>query len=132
MTHMEFDNFLKRVYDAAGIDSQTDLARVLHLEQVLEERNRELVYANLELKKSQDTLHRDLEAEPVGERAVADRGDRANGHRHREVETVRECSAPGSLLLNERHEDGRNGEEGEADEREQCDLQPAICRNEEE
>ena len=29
MTNLEFDNFLQRVYDAAGIDSQTDLARVL-------------------------------------------------------------------------------------------------------
>jgi len=29
MTGTEFNNFLDRVYDAAGIDSQTDLARVL-------------------------------------------------------------------------------------------------------
>ena len=31
MTNREFDNFLQRVYEAAGIDSQTDLARVLQV-----------------------------------------------------------------------------------------------------
>ncbi len=29
MTALDFDDFLKRVYEAAGIDSQTDLARIL-------------------------------------------------------------------------------------------------------
>jgi phage repressor protein C with HTH and peptisase S24 domain len=29
MTSLKFNNFIQRVYDAAGIDSQTDLARVL-------------------------------------------------------------------------------------------------------
>ncbi|MBW1891918.1 MAG: transcriptional regulator, partial [Deltaproteobacteria bacterium] len=31
MTGVDFDNFLNRVFEAAGIDSQTDLARILQI-----------------------------------------------------------------------------------------------------
>ena len=74
------DDFLTKPFNADELHARIKAAqRVLHLEQVLEERNRELVYANLELKKSQDTLHRDLEAAARMQRSMLPASEQAQG-----------------------------------------------------
>ena len=74
------DDFLTKPFNAEELHARIKAAqRVLHLEQVLEERNRALSHANLELKKNQDTLHRDLEAAALMQRSMLPASDQAQG-----------------------------------------------------
>ena len=74
------DDFLTKPFNADELHARIKAAqRVLHLEQVLEQRNCELIHANLELKKSQDTLHRDLEAAARMQRSMLPASDQAPG-----------------------------------------------------
>ena len=74
------DDFLTKPFNAEELHARLKAAqRVLHLEQVLEERNRALCHANSELKNSQDTIHRDLEAAAAMQRSMLPESEHAQG-----------------------------------------------------
>jgi sigma-B regulation protein RsbU (phosphoserine phosphatase) len=74
------DDFLTKPFNTEELHARIKAAqRVLHLEQVLEQRNRALSHANLELKKSQDTITRDLEAAALMQRSMLPASDQSQG-----------------------------------------------------
>jgi sigma-B regulation protein RsbU (phosphoserine phosphatase) len=65
------DDFLTKPFSADELHARIKAARrVLHLEETLEQRNRALSRANLELRKNQETLRRDLDAAAVMQRSM--------------------------------------------------------------
>ena len=74
------DDFLTKPFNTEELHARIKAAqRVLHLEQVLEQRNRALSQANRELKKSQDTINRDLEAAALMQRSMLPASDQSQG-----------------------------------------------------
>ena len=65
------DDFLTKPFNADELHARIKAAqRVLHLEQVLAERNHALMHANRQLQQSHDTINRDLEAAAVMQRSM--------------------------------------------------------------
>jgi sigma-B regulation protein RsbU (phosphoserine phosphatase) len=65
------DDFLTKPFNADELHARIKAAqRVLHLEQTLEQRNRELMHANRQLQQSHDCIRRDLEAAAAMQRSM--------------------------------------------------------------
>jgi sigma-B regulation protein RsbU (phosphoserine phosphatase) len=74
------DDFLTKPFSSDELHARMKAAqRVLHIEQELEQRNRALSQANLELKESHDSIRRDLEAAAVMQRSMLPASDWAQG-----------------------------------------------------
>jgi len=70
------DDFLTKPFNADELHARIKAAqRVLHLEQVLAERNHALTHANRQLQQSHDTISRDLEAAAVMQRSMLPESD---------------------------------------------------------
>lgn len=70
------DDFLTKPFNADELHARIKAAqRVLHLEQVLAERNHALMHANRQLQQSHDTINRDLEAAAVMQRSMLPESD---------------------------------------------------------
>ena len=70
------DDFLTKPFNADELHARIKAAqRVLHLEQVLAERNHALTHANRQLQQSHDTINRDLEAAAVMQRSMLPESD---------------------------------------------------------
>lgn len=70
------DDFLTKPFNADELHARIKAAqRVLHLEQVLAERNHALMHANRQLQESHDTINRDLEAAAVMQRSMLPESD---------------------------------------------------------
>ena len=70
------DDFLTKPFNADELHARIKAAqRVLHLEQVLAERNHALMHANRQLQESHDTINRDLEAAAVMQRSMLPEAD---------------------------------------------------------
>jgi len=74
------DDFLTKPFNADELHARIKAAqRVLHLEQVLEQRNRALMHANLELQQSHDIIRKDLEAAAVMQHSMLPKRECAQG-----------------------------------------------------
>jgi sigma-B regulation protein RsbU (phosphoserine phosphatase) len=74
------DDFLTKPFNADELHARIKAAqRVLHLELVLEERNRALTHANQQLQQSHDTIRLDLEAAAVMQRSMLPESEHAQG-----------------------------------------------------
>ena len=70
------DDFLTKPFNADELHARIKAAqRVLHLEQILEERNQALNQANRELQQSHDMIRRDLEAAAIMQRSMLPEAD---------------------------------------------------------
>jgi sigma-B regulation protein RsbU (phosphoserine phosphatase) len=74
------DDFLTKPFNADELHARIKAAqRVLHLEQVLDERNQALSLANQGLQQSHDTIRRDLEAAAVMQQSMLPKSDHTLG-----------------------------------------------------
>ena len=74
------DDFLTKPFNADELHARIKAAqRVLHLEKMLEERNRTLTQTNRQLQQSHDTIRRDLEAAATMQRSMLPESDRTQG-----------------------------------------------------
>jgi len=74
------DDFLTKPFNADELHARIKAAqRVLHLEKMLEERNRTLTQTNRQLQQSHDTIRRDLEAAAMMQRSMLPESDRTQG-----------------------------------------------------